>query len=370
MRNSTNTPPAPSGFSAQAIVLAEIAWAFMALMFFLMFSTANPITHKYPDWYSWGTSVFELGAYLSASLLCFRNSFSPQIVSGRRVWLGLGMGMLLYFIGSLIFTYWETVLQREAAVTPGDLFYVPTYFCLLFAMFMAVLDRKLNLSAWQWGLIAAIATIGTAIAIGLFNMPDLAEKPTALGKTSSVAMAVPQYHGLMAQAATKTAPPIGKPQPAPKSEAKSEAKPVAKPETAPESAKPETGKSKLAAPAEAADSAPSWVLDVEKLLAPFEKPLNVFYIVADVFLLIIATTLLMAFWGGRFSQSWRMIAAATFCLYISDVWFKYAQSQIKDYQSGGLLEVGWVFCGALFAIGAALEYSLSQSRRGANRRRA
>jgi uncharacterized protein YhhL (DUF1145 family) len=362
MRSSTNTPPAPSGFSAQAIVLAEIAWAFMALMFFLMFSTANPITHKYPDWYSWGTSVFELVAYLSASLLCFRNSFSPQIVSGRRVWLGLGLGMLLYFIGSLIFTYWETVLQREAAVTPGDLFYVPTYFCLLFAMFMAVLDRKLNLSAWQWGLIAAIATIGTAIAIGLFNMPDLAEKPTALGQTSPVAMSpAPQFNSLMAQTTTKTAPPIGKPKPASKSEAK--------PEAGPESAKPETGKSKLAPAAEAAAS-PSWVLDVEKLLAPFEKPLNVFYIVADVFLLIIATTLLMAFWGGRFSQSWRMIAAATFCLYISDVWFKYAQSQIKDYQSGGLLEVGWVFCGALFAIGAALEYSLSQSRRGAGRRRA
>jgi hypothetical protein len=363
MRSSTNTPPAPSGLSAQAIVLLEIAWAFMALLFFLMFSTAPP-SHQYPAWYSWGTSIFELVAYFSASVLCLRNSFSPQIVSGRRVWLGLGLGMLLYFIGSLIFTYWETVLHRDATVTPGDLFYVPTYFCLLFAMFVAVLDRKLNLSVWQWAVVAAIASIGTAIAIGLANMPDSSaspEKTGALQNAPLMAMVaetpIGQFNVMLAETAPKSPSSVVKP------------KAATKPEAAPEIAKPEAEKVKPVAPAEPIN-APDWVLSVEKMLEPFAKPLNLFYIVADVFLLIIATTLLMAFWGGRFAQSWRMIAAATFCLYISDVWFKYAQSQIKDYQSGGLLEVGWVFCGALFAIGATLEYSLSQSRRAGSRRRA
>lgn len=98
--------------------------------------------------------------------------------------------------------------------------------------------------------------------------------------------------------------------------------------------------------------------------------LNWFYIVSDVLLLIIATTLLLAFWGGRVSQSWRMIAAAAFSLYIADMWFKYAQG--PSYQSGEILEVFWVFSGVLFGMGAALEYdaSLSRTRRERGRKRA
>ncbi|NET54053.1 MAG: hypothetical protein F6K09_37170, partial [Merismopedia sp. SIO2A8] len=84
---------------------------------------------------------------------------------------------------------------------------------------------------------------------------------------------------------------------------------------------------------------------------------------------IIASALLLAFWGGRFSQSWRMIAAATFSLYIGDMWFKYAEARAVEYESGGLLEVSFVFSGVLFAIGAALEYEVSsRSRRGSRRR--
>jgi hypothetical protein len=98
--------------------------------------------------------------------------------------------------------------------------------------------------------------------------------------------------------------------------------------------------------------------------------LNWFYVVSDVFLLIIATTLLLAFWGGRVAQSWRMIAAAAFSLYIADMWFKYAQG--PNYQSGEILEVFWVFSGVLFAMGAVLEHdaSLSRTRRERGRKRA
>jgi hypothetical protein len=89
-----------------------------------------------------------------------------------------------------------------------------------------------------------------------------------------------------------------------------------------------------------------------------------------VLLLVLATTLLLAFWGGRFSQSWRMIAAAAFSLYIADIWFKYATTILENYQSGGLPEVFWVFSGVLFGIGAALEYDLSVRRPTSSRRRA
>ncbi|WP_414528340.1 hypothetical protein [Nodularia chucula] len=103
---------------------------------------------------------------------------------------------------------------------------------------------------------------------------------------------------------------------------------------------------------------------------PLAAGLNWFYVVSDVVLLIIATTLLLAFWGGRVAQSWRMIAAAAFSLYIADMWFKYAQG--PNYQSGEILEVFWVFSGVLFGMGAVLEHeaSLSRTRRERGRKRA
>lgn len=103
-------------------------------------------------------------------------------------------------------------------------------------------------------------------------------------------------------------------------------------------------------------------------LIPFV--LNWFYVVSDVLLLIIATAMLLAFWGGRVSLSWRMIAAAAFSLYIADMWYKYA-SPGANYQTGDILEVCWVFSGVLFGMGAALEYeaSLSLKRRASGRKR-
>jgi hypothetical protein len=106
---------------------------------------------------------------------------------------------------------------------------------------------------------------------------------------------------------------------------------------------------------------------LDDALLPFEDFVGLLYIVGDVAILGAATTLLLAFWGGRFSQSWRMIAAAAFSLYIADMWFLYAVEQ-PDYQSGSLPEVFWIFSAVLFAIGAALEYGVStRSRRGRRR---
>jgi hypothetical protein len=99
--------------------------------------------------------------------------------------------------------------------------------------------------------------------------------------------------------------------------------------------------------------------------------LDLFYIVSDVLLLIIATMMLLAFWGGKLSLSWRMIAAAAFSLYIADMWFKYATNYLTNYKSGDILEVFWVFSGVLFGMGAVLEYdaSLSLKRRDRGRKR-
>lgn len=350
----------PKTLSVQAIVFSEILWAVIALLFFLLFSVPEPGQSR-TDWYSYGTSIFEIVAYFSAAVLCFRNWRSPQIVSGRRVWLGVGLGMLCYGIGSLLFTFWETYLGREAAVSPGDFFYVPTYLFLGWGMIMAFADRRLNLDLGQWLIVGTIAAISIAFATWLTLTPNSA-KAAWFGIEPATAQTAPLQS------------PSPKPTPkATASPALKAVQPASVPNSAPKPSTPAirpVEPPKAAPPVTKVNDAPEWVITIENTLAPLKPVLDYFYVLADVFILIIATTLLLAFWGGRFSQSWRMIAAAAFSLYIADMWFKYATTRLDNYQSGGLVEIFWVFSGVLFGIGAALEYDLSRSRRAGSRRRA
>jgi hypothetical protein len=275
-----------SFLSLQTIVFVAASWAVLALLFTLLFSlpveTAGGVVRR-SQWYIASTYIFQSVANLSAIILCFRNTLSPTIISGRSVWLGIGFGQLSYLIGNLILGYWELILhQAPTNLSPADLFFVGAYLFLGGGMISALSARRITLERWQWGIVAAIAIVGIGLGIWAYN-------PT-------------------------TTAPI------------------------------ET-------------TAPIWS-------SALGKSLLLFYTIADVLLLIIATMVLLTFWGGRFAQSWRIIAAAVFSLYIADVWLSYAQNHIENYQSGALLEVFWVFSGVLFTIGAAVEYEVSiRSRR-------
>jgi hypothetical protein len=322
-----------------------IVWAVMALLFFLLFSVPLSEDKGLPLWYRIGTYVFECGAYLGASLVCFRNWKSPHMVSGRNVWLGIGLGMLFYFIAGVLFGIWELYFEVSPDVTPADAFYLGSYVVLIGGMVIAVSSKRLNLEIWQWGLLAGIAAFGIVVAIWV-AAPD--SWRTQLG------MAVPAQ-----EVVTGAAPTTKGKEKAPAIENSAESK--AKGATA---AKP--------APSEETESskAPAWVMALDEQLSPYAYAINLFYIVGDVFLLIIATALLLAFWGGRFSQSWRMIAAATFSLYIADMYFKWRDTQAEgSYQSGSLLEVFFVFSAILFGIGAILEHDISTRSRQSRRTR-
>lgn len=342
--------------SVQTVVLSEIAWAVAALLFFLLFSVTLP-GQDHPTWYAVGTSVFEAIAYLAATLLCFRNWRSPQIVSGRNVWLCIGLGMLCYFIGNLLFSYWEIVFKLDPDVSLGDFFFVPTYIFLIIGMFLAVTSRRLNLEIWQWGIVVIIATVGIILA----------------WLTSVQAGANPQ--SLLMQPAIAQTAPAAKPTLQPKVVPANQPTPAEQPAPAAMSAPTVTFTQPVLAQQAAASAeatqAPEWAIGLGETLKPMKPILDWYYVISDLLLLIIATTLLLAFWGGRFAQSWRMIAAAAFSLYIADIWFKYATTYDPNYQSGSLPEVFWVFSGVLFGIGAALEYDLSsrsRSRAGGRRR--
>lgn len=303
-KTSSDTPP--QLFSSRNLILGAAGWALLALLFFLFFSVTLPGEQR-PQWYSIGTTVLELVAYFWASIVCFRNWQSNQILSGRNVWLAIGSGMLSYFVGSCLFSYWELGLQKEPDVSPGDLFFIATYMLLALGMLLAVLPRRLNLELWQWGTVGAIGLAGTAFAFS----------PLVSGSGS-------------VKAAADAAEPV----------VEASAKVI-----------------------------PAWASAAEEFLSPLGDYILQLYTIGDILLLVLASALLLAFWGGRSAQSWRMIAAAAISLYIADMWFKYAAANIENYQSGSLLEVFWVFSGVLFGIGAVLEYDLSTRSRRSSRRR-
>ncbi len=329
MSSSVEKPSeTPSLLTGQNVVYAGIAWAVTSLLFFLLFSISSPGEVR-PLWYMIGTYLLELLPFLAAACLCYRNWRSPNIASGRNVWLGIGLGMICYFIGGLIFGLWELYWGLNADVSPADLFYLLVYAFVGWGMVLAILPRRLNLETWQWLTVAAIAILGVALAVWVYIItPDNSTKADATASTTNTEQTTASKS---TTAATTIAPAVKNTE--------------------------DTKK-----------DIPAWATAVEEVLNPLAVPVNLSYIIGDVFLLIIAATLLLAFWGGRFVQSWRMIAAATISLYIADMWTKYAAGS-PQYESGGLLDVFYVFSGVLFAIGAALEFDISiRSRRGGRKR--
>ena len=345
--SSTSEKSSTSLLSAQTLVIAGIVWAVMALLFFLLFSVPFSVEEGSPLWYSIGTYVFECGAFLGATLVCFRNWQSPHMVSGRNVWLGIGLGMLFYFLANLLFGIWELYFELDPDVSPADAFYLVSYVVLIGGMVLAVTAKRLNLEIWQWGLLAGIAAFGIAVAIWV-AAPDSWRAQLGMGTAATQEVVT---GSAPATSAKGRAPALD-------NSSKLQAKGAAAADA--ESAEEEAAESK----------APAWVMALDKQLSPYKNAINLFYIVGDVFLLIIATALLLAFWGGRFSQSWRMIAAATFSLYIADMYFKWRDTQAEgSYQSGSLLEIFFVFSGILFGIGAVLEHDISTRSRQSRRSR-
>jgi hypothetical protein len=345
LSNKSSTKSFPS---VQAVVLVSTAWSVVALLFFLLFSAATSDAGR-PVWYTVATYVLENIAFLGAGWLCFRNWRSSQIVSGGLVWVSIGLGMFSYSLGNLLLAYWEIGLGNSPEVSPGDLFFILTYLFLGFGLFKAITSKQLNLAPVQWLIIVGMAGVGIMVATIFAPSAANAATPPALIAQASPAAQKP--------AAIVSPSPTLQPFTAPAVAPAPIVSPAASPDAAVE-----------AAPEEPAKEVPAWAITLEQQLEPLADIVGWMYIIGDVILVVMATTLLLAFWGGRFSMSWRFIAAASISYYIADLWFNYATRYIENYETGALPEVFWIFSGCLFAIGAALEYDLSTRRRSSRRR--
>lgn len=320
-----------SALSTNTLIALGLIWGLVSLLFFLFFSVPPPGQER-PQWYLDGITVLETGAFVLSSFLCFRNWKSGQIVSGRHVWLWIGLGLMCFAFGNLLFYLWGNVWGQDPAVSLGDAFYLLSYIFLAIGMFQAVLPRRLNLETGQWVLIFIIGLLGVGLAFFL---------SFGLGAELEQALTTPDSNI-----------EIEEPAPLELEEVSPETSPVIVPEESFEAA-----------------AAPAWVVALDRQLEPFESAVSLLYVLGDCLLLVVAATLLVAFWGGRFSQSWKLIAIAAFCLYIADMCFAYYVNQ-SDYQEGSLWEVFWTFSAVFFGLGAVVEYAIStRARRNPRRRR-
>lgn len=325
--------------STNTLIFLGVVWALVALLFFLFFSVPPP-GEEQPDWYFVGITLLETGAFFMASLLCLRNWQSGQIVSGRNVWGLISLGLLCYTAGNVLFYLWGNVWGLDPAVSLGDVFYLLCYVFLAIGMLQAVLPRRLNLEIQQWVIVAVIGISGVVLAIFLNFQPGSGGDAAMQPVESSPALPA-------------VAPAVISSGHAPLAITVSDA--------------PAATDSATVDPSTAA---PAWAQQLDTQLADFEPIVSLLYVVGDCLLLVVAATLLVAFWGGRFSQSWKLIAIAAFCLYIADMCFAYYVNQ-SDYQEGSLWEVFWTFSAVFFGLGAAVEHAISsRSRRTPRRRRA
>jgi uncharacterized membrane protein HdeD (DUF308 family) len=331
--------------STTTLVLLCVGWGIFALMFFLLFSVPEP-GQSHPEWYLVGITLIETGAFVVACLMCYRNWQSGQIVSGRGVWLWIGTGLLCYALGNVLFYFWGNVWGKDPVVSLGDFFYLISYVFLAGGMLQAVLPRRLNMEPLQWSIVVVIGTIGVVLALYLNGIGPFASEEPA--EVVAPAASTP----IEAVAPAASTPVEG----APAASTPGEAAPAI------EAAEPEAAVS---------STAPGWVVQLDAMLEPFEDQVALIYVIGDCLLIVVATTLLAAFWGGRFSQSWKLIAIAAFCLYIADMCFAVVGD---NYQEGALWEVFWTFSALFFGLGAVVEHGISQrsqkSRRSSRRRRA
>ena len=315
-----------------------LGWGIVSVLFFLLFGALAPGEDSRPDWFLISINFLEIFAFILAGALCFRNSGSSQIISGRTVWLSLGIGMFAYAAGTVFFFLWGTVWGLDPSVSMGDGFYFISYVAMIMGMLLAALPRRIDLTLPQWVMIFAIGAMGVVLACVLnYGFPtaaaQLSPQPAMAAETQLVQAAPTE--------------PVVEP-------TESVVEPVEEADPATE----EVVAGLL--------PAPGWAQALDATLEQFADPVALMYVVADCFLVVIAAALLVAFWGGRFSQSWKLIAIATFCLYIADMAF----AAVGDgYNEGALWEVFWIWSALFFAAGATIEYDVSKrSRRGSRRR--
>ncbi len=307
-----------------------IIWAVISAILYLNFSVVDAHAAR-PVWFILVTTGLEEIGLAISGYLCWRNWQSPDIPSGRTVWLLFAIAIGAFFSGNLWFCLWELEWGLDPAASAGNPFFVLFYLILIAGMRLAILDRDVQLARQQWVVVIGVAAVGLTIGCWLTTLS--AGAVTGSPTVVAVVQNAPNRHLMPAI----TAPTM-----------------IA-------------SQSKITAPVRP----PEWVLAIDRSMQPLVHTFNLFYVLCDLVLLIFAAILFLGFWGGQLGLPWRMTAQAVLCFYVADTWFAYANDRVQGYESGSIMEVFWIFGIVQFGIAAALEFDNSiRARRLARRRTA
>jgi hypothetical protein len=102
-------------------------------------------------------------------------------------------------------------------------------------------------------------------------------------------------------------------------------------------------------------SSVAWANSIDKLFQPLVESFGLFYLFADLSLIVMAAILFLGFWGGRMGTTWQVVAQGLACIYLADMRFAFL-AKTGGYESGDLLEVFWIAGFVQLSIAAALEW--------------
>lgn len=299
-----------------------ITGAILGLSSLLLAGIAHFFLDPEATWYVVAIFILEECCFFLAGLLCFRNWRYPSIISDRKIWLILGLGLVAQGIANVIFNYWDLVLGRDANVSLGDIFYVISYVLMVCALFFAVRFRGTSISFSQWLVVGFVGFI--AIGLALATNTSSEEETYIFPQNTSQQVIV--LDNVIETNYYET----------PKMDFISDEDTLNQD-----------------------DNAPKWVIATERTLEPIIDVLNTSYVVADVLMLIMASMLLVTFWGGKFSQTWLATSFAALSFYIADIWYAYVANSTGEAATGFLIDSMWTISAIFFAISAAYEYDLS-----------
>jgi hypothetical protein len=278
-------------------------------------------------WFPLMVSLLKIGAFLIATALCWRNAKRADIVSGSSVWQAIAVGMACYALGDMTVILWRSLWDSTSAVSLGAVFYGASYLFLAIGLVSAVVPRQMILSLKQTLGIATVGTVGIVLACWLnFYMPR-----EAATDSHSAAQGVEVF---------------------------SHPKEAAVGAIAPSEHQAEQG---------ADNRAPALVNTIDQRLGQIAPWVELFYVVGDCLLVIMAAALLVAFWGGSYSETWKLIALAGLCLYVADMFLIY-QTARGQYRQGAMWEIFWILSALFFGLGAGVEHGISRQMQRRQRR--
>ncbi|MEO1394785.1 MAG: hypothetical protein AAFV90_17910 [Cyanobacteria bacterium J06634_5] len=319
-------------------------WALLALGSFLLWGA--PFGGASAEWFPVIVSLLKVGAFLISAFLCWRNAQKLDILSGRSVWQAIASGMAFYALGDITLIIWRSVWGITSAVSLGDVFYGASYVFLVIGLLQAILPRQINLSMVQALGISLAGVMGIVLACWL-NFYMLSAEGLSAEGLSAEGLSV--EGGLAAKSRELAEIELPGVEPLRAEALSAEARSAANGAIAP---------TDDASSANAADRAPGVVRLIDQRLSRLTNRIGLLYVVGDCMLIVLAAALLVAFWGGVYSEAWKLIAIAGVCLYVADMFLIYHVGQ-GSYRPGSLWEIFWILSALLFGLGAGVEHRMS-----------